>query len=66
MRLFSLSFVLLLSACSTTPKWLENRVACTVDKREAHFISKWGMFGVGSEIAKADAEVICGKPAEPK
>lgn len=50
----------LLSACST-PKFLENRVACTVDKTEAHFISKWGMFSIGSSIAKGDKDVICGK-----
>lgn len=49
---------LLLAGCST-PTWLENRVACTADGAEAHVISKWGPVGLSSEIAKADAEVIC-------
>lgn len=49
----------LLAGCSSPPKWVENRVVCTVDKSEAHFLSKWGLFGITSEIAEPDARVIC-------
>jgi len=50
---------LLLAGCSSSPKWLENRVACTVDGKEAHVVSKWGPISIGSEVATADAKVIC-------
>jgi hypothetical protein len=48
----------LLAGCSS-PRWLENRVACTVDGSEAHVISKWGPVGVGAKIADDDARVLC-------
>lgn len=48
----------MLSGCGST-KMLENRIACTVDKSEAHVVSKWGPLGIASEIAKADATVVC-------
>ena len=48
----------MLSGCAGS-KLLENRLACTVDKSEAHVVSKWGPIGVSSEIAKADAAVVC-------
>lgn len=53
--------LLLLSGCASQ-QWLENRVACTVDGTELHAISKWGLFSIGSEIAAADAAVVCKKP----
>lgn len=50
----------LLSGCATMDlKALENRVACTVAKDEAHVISKWGAFGISSKIADADRAAIC-------
>jgi hypothetical protein len=45
-----------------SPRWLENRVACTVDGAEAHVISKWGPLGVGAKIAPDDARVLCKRP----
>lgn len=48
------------SGCATFDgKLLENRVACTVAKDEAHVISKYGPVGVASKIADADRAVIC-------
>jgi hypothetical protein len=65
-RSIFLSFALLccapLSGCANV-KWLDNRVACTVAGDEAHLISKWGPVGIGSQIAAADAAVLCKKPA---
>ena len=49
---------LLLSGCGS-PKWLENRVACTVAGDEAHIVSKWGPVGIAAQIAPADAAVMC-------
>lgn len=48
----------MLSGCAGS-KLLENRITCSVDKSEAHVVSKWGPIGVSSEIAKADAAVVC-------
>lgn len=48
----------LLTGCAS-PKWLENRVACTVDKAEAHVVSKWGPVSIGSQVAASDAAVLC-------
>lgn len=50
-----------LSGCATGSKLLENRVACTADKSEAHVVSKWGGFSIGAQVADADAKVICNK-----
>ena len=61
MRLLALIPVALLAGCSSAPKWLENRIACTVDGAEAHVVSKWGPVSVGSKIADADAKVVCAK-----
>ena len=49
---------ILLTGCAT-PKWLDNRVVCTVDGKEAHALSKWAQFSIGSKLAQADAAVIC-------
>ena len=56
MKIYTLLLAMLLSGCAT---YIENRVACTVDHQEAHFISKWGAFSIGSKIAAVDATVIC-------
>ena len=53
--------LVLLSGCSTAPKWLENRAACTVDHTEAFVVSKWGPVGISSSLAASDAAVLCGK-----
>lgn len=45
-----------LTGCGTI---FENRVVCTVDGKDAYFISKYANVSVGAQIAKADAEVIC-------
>ena len=58
--LLSLLIALGVSGCaSTRPEFLENRVVCTVDKQEAHIVSKWGPVGVASKIAESDTKVIC-------
>ena len=49
----------LLAGCDTAPKLLENRVACTVDGTEAHVLSKWGPFSIGTQVSAADAAVVC-------
>jgi hypothetical protein len=51
---------MLLTGCSNT-RWLENRVACTVDGKEAHVVSKWGPVGIAAQVAQADAQVLCRK-----
>jgi hypothetical protein len=56
MRILLLS--LLLTGCAS-PKWLENRVACTVARDEAHIVSKWGPFSIGAQVATSDAAVLC-------
>lgn len=48
----------MLSGCAGS-KFLENRALCTLDKAEMHVISKWGVIGISSEIAKSDAAVVC-------
>ena len=48
----------LLIGCASDPTRWENRVVCTMDKTEAHVISKWWMFSIGSVLAPADA-VVC-------
>jgi hypothetical protein len=49
---------LMLAGCAS-PKWLENRAVCTMDKKEAHVISKWGLFSIGSKLADSDAKAVC-------
>lgn len=49
---------LFLAGCAS-PKWLDNRVACTVAKDEAHVLSKWGPVSIGSQVAAPDAAVLC-------
>ena len=63
-RMIAIVAALLMAGCTTKPAWLdENRVACTADRQEAHVVSKWGLFSIGSEVARADAKVICATPA---
>lgn len=48
-----------LAGCSTTPRWLENRLTCTAAGGEALVVSRWGPVGIAADIARADAEVVC-------
>jgi hypothetical protein len=58
----ALVLCLLLAGCAS-PKFLENRVACTASGEEAHIVSLWGAFGISARLAAADAAVVCkGKP----
>lgn len=49
----------LLTGCGMSPKVLENRVVCTIDRSEAHVLSKWGPVSVGTQVSQADAAVVC-------
>lgn len=59
LKVFVFVFALLVSGCATDPKWLENRVTCTVDGEELHFVSKWGPVEFGSQVADSDAKAVC-------
>lgn len=60
MRLLSLLLLsITFAGCSVNPKWLENRLTCTVAGGEALVVSRWGPVGIAADIAKADAEVVC-------
>jgi uncharacterized lipoprotein YajG len=61
MKLLILIPLVLLTGCSTSPKWLENRVACTADGKEAHVLSKWGPVSIGARLADSDAKVVCSR-----
>lgn len=60
-RAFILIAAGLLAGCSTSPKWLENRVACTVDGTEAHVLSRWGPVSIGARLADSDAAAVCSR-----
>lgn len=55
--LFAVMLLATLAGCASQ-NW-ENRVACSADKQEAYTVSKYYRLGVASQIAKADALVIC-------
>lgn len=59
MKIVVISLALMLAGCSTIEKRFENRAVCTMDKKEAHVISKWGLFSIGSKLAASDAKEIC-------
>ena len=61
-RLVGLLPLIALGACSSLDGILENRVTCTVDYKQAHYVSLYGPLGVVSKIAKSDAAVICAPP----
>ena len=59
-KILILAAAAMLSGCATNPTRWENRLVCTIDGSEAHVISKWfGLFSIGSQLAKADAAVAC-------
>ena len=53
------TLLFILTGCSTFKGQFENRVTCTVDKSQALVVSKYGPLGIASEIAEADAKIIC-------
>ena len=55
----TLALALSVAGCANSPKFLENRLACTVDGSELYAVSKWGPFGLGTQIAQADAAKVC-------
>lgn len=54
-----IAFALALAGCATFDVQLDNRVTCTVAKDKAFVVSQWGPVGVGSQVAAADAQVMC-------
>lgn len=53
-------FLVLVAGCSTSVmSRFENRVVCTVAKDEASVISKWGLFGIASQVSEKDRKKIC-------
>ena len=67
LRLFFLVWLVallafLLTGCSTIAGQFENRLACSLDREQAYFISKWMRIGIGAEIAPADTAVLCRSP----
>ena len=57
----TIALALVLTGCANSPKFLENRLACTADGTELYTVSKWGPFGIGTQIAQADAAKVCAK-----
>lgn len=57
----------LTTACSSISVNLDNRVVCTAAKDKGFVVSQYGGIGVASQIAAADATVICasGVPGLP-
>ena len=49
------------SGCSSfdLTKALENRVACTVNRDEAHTISRYGFFGFAFKVSEKDTPILC-------
>lgn len=48
---------LLLAGCSSSPKWLDNVAACSLDGKEAFVVSRWGPVALASDLKPAAA--IC-------
>lgn len=58
MKRLLLILVLPLAGCSSL-ELLENRVSCSMDRKQAYVNSMYGPVGVTSKVAPADSEVIC-------
>lgn len=54
--------VLALSGCASLDGMLENRVSCTLDKKQALYSSMYGPIGVTSLVSDSDSAAIC-RPA---
>ncbi len=62
--MFRLTIFLLtasLSGCGTSPKWLDNRLVCTLNRDGAFVVSRYGPLGIASTVAAEDAAVICAR-----
>lgn len=57
-----LGLSLFLSSCSSMEKLLENRVGCSLDRKQGMFISWYGPIGVGAKIADGDSSSMCAVP----
>lgn len=57
MRLALLTAAALLAGCSTTPKWLQNTAACSLDGQQAFVVSRWGPVAIAAPLEPAAA--IC-------
>lgn len=64
-RVITVVALALLAGCGTSPKMLENRVVCTIDRSEAHVLSKWGPVSLGTQVSQADAAVVCAPAVKP-
>jgi hypothetical protein len=51
--------VFLLAGCSSVGSMFENRLACSLDRQEAYFLSKWTRVAIGATIAPSDTAVVC-------
>ena len=61
MRLaLSILLPLLLTACATEGMF-SNRLMCRLDGTGAVIVSRWGGFGIASDVVAADAARICTK-----
>ena len=47
----------LFSGCASGT--FENRVVCTTDGKRAQIVSRWGAFGIASDLHEVDALAIC-------
>jgi uncharacterized lipoprotein YmbA len=61
MKLAMLISAVLLAGCSTTPKWLQNTAACSLDGQQAYVVSHWGPVALASPLEPTAA--ICKTPA---
>ena len=50
-----------LAGCTSLPKTLANRVACTADGQRAVVASMYGPIGVASYVDPGDAAALCAK-----
>ncbi len=50
--------LLALTGCAS-PKGLENVVACTAGRAEAHVLSRWFTFAIGAKLADDQGAAIC-------
>lgn len=61
--LLLLPILALLGGCSTLDKVLENRVSCTLDRKQALYSSMYGPIGITSKVSEGDSTTICGGAA---
>lgn len=49
------------TGCASLEGKFENRVTCTVDKKDSFLVSLYGPLGIASKVSKSDTAVICSK-----